>query len=77
VSILVPIILAVALAVSLYGRAGTIWHNDNAEQTDKSDDSSKDNSDKDKSDGNSKPGKSSGAAAPSKAKGDAGSKRHQ
>ena len=74
---MVPIILAVALAVSLYGHTGTIWHNDNAEQTDKSDDSSKDNADKDKSDGKGKPGKSGDAAASSKARGDAGTKRQE
>jgi hypothetical protein len=47
-SIAVPIILAVSLAVSLYGQAGWNWPNYQNEQNDKSDeDSSKDKSGKD------------------------------
>ena len=47
-TIAVPIILAAALAVSLYGQAGTSWPNYHSEQNEKSDqgDESKDKPDK-------------------------------
>jgi hypothetical protein len=91
-TIAVPVILAVALATSLYSQVGTNWPNYQSEQNDKSDqssdDSSKDKSDKassDKSksaqkDTSGKPGgafgKSSKAAA-SKGRQDAAPKRQE
>jgi stringent starvation protein B len=73
VSILVPIILAVALAVSFYGQGYRNWQNNNAGQNDNSEKSAdnssedkSDQSDKDKSDDNSKSGKSRNPAAASK-----------
>jgi hypothetical protein len=63
-SIAVPIILAIALATSLYGQAGVTWPNYQAEENEKSDksdnDSSKDMAEKadQKSSEKSKSGKS-------------------
>jgi hypothetical protein len=83
-SFAVPIILAVALAVSLSGQAGRFWPNYQSEQDEKSDkpDESKDKSDKgdekSKSDqgssSKSRSGKSNSSAATSNGKRDAGSK---
>ncbi|MBO0752461.1 MAG: hypothetical protein J2P53_10130 [Bradyrhizobiaceae bacterium] len=79
-SILVPIILAVALAVSFYGQAPRNWQSDNVAQGDKSDkssdDSSKDKSDGAKPEGNGKVGKTR-ASAPPKARQDGGTGRPQ
>jgi cytoskeletal protein RodZ len=88
VSILVPIILAIALATSLYGQGRQIWHDDQTEQSDKSgksdEDSSKDksdkneekSSDKNKSGQKSKSGKSGKASSgSSKPRGEAGAER--
>jgi hypothetical protein len=61
-SIAVPIILAVALATSLYGQAGTIWPNYESEQKDKSD-KGDDDSSKDKSGGSDKKSSEKGKSA--------------
>jgi hypothetical protein len=84
-SIAVPIILAVALAASLYGQAGVTWPNYQAEQNEKSeksdDDSSKDKGEKvdQKSSEKSKSGKfgKSSHTAASKGRRDARPRRQE